>query len=236
MPPLPPRLRSTDRESWRIPRWELPTTLVSFRARDMQARTCCASIVFACAHADLFVCSVFSVLCCAAPEVFAQTGYGQECDWWSLGVIMYECLVGYPPFYAEDPMSTCRKIVNWKKTLVFPDEAKLTPDSKDLIQRMVCDSAKRLTFDQLKSHRFFAGMDWNNIRKTKSPIVPAVTNELDTQNFDKFEDLTNDEALAAEEAAALGAAGADNSFVGYTFKRVEQPKMAADMFADPNAK
>lgn len=170
-----------------------------------------------------------------APEVFAQTGYGQECDWWSLGVIMYECLVGYPPFYAEDPMSTCRKIVNWKKTLVFPDEAKLTPDSKDLIQRMVCDSSKRLTFEQLKTHKFFAGLDWNNIRKTKSPIIPSVTNELDTQNFDKFEDLLTDEALAAEEAAALGAAGADNSFIGYTFKRVEQPKMAANMFADPNA-
>jgi serine/threonine kinase 38 len=170
-----------------------------------------------------------------APEVFAQTGYGQECDWWSLGVIMYECLVGYPPFYAEDPMSTCRKIVNWKKTLVFPDEAKLSPDGKDLIQRMVCDSAKRLTFEQLKTHRFFAGMDWNSIRKTRSPIVPNVTGELDTQNFDKFEDLT-DEQLAADEAAALGAAGADQSFIGYTFKRVEQPKMAMDMFSDPNAK
>jgi serine/threonine kinase 38 len=48
---------------------------------------------------------------------------------------MYECLVGYPPFYAEDPMSTCRKIVNWKKTLVFPDEAKLSREAVDLINR-----------------------------------------------------------------------------------------------------
>jgi serine/threonine kinase 38 len=117
---------------------------------------------------------------------------------------------------------------------VFPDEAKLSPHGKDLIQRMVCDSSKRLTFEQLKMHPFFAGMDWNTIRKTRSPIVPNVTGELDTQNFDKFEDLT-DEQLAQDEAAAL-AAGADQSFIGYTFKRVEQPKMAMDMFSDPNAK
>lgn len=148
---------------------------------------------------------------------------------------MYECLVGYPPFYADDPMSTCRKIVNWKKTLVFPDEAKLSPEGRDLIQRMVCDSSKRLTFEQLRAHPFFRGLDWDNIRRSKAPIIPQVTSEIDTQNFDKFDDLT-DEQLAAEEAAAL-AAGGDNSFVGYTFKRVEQPKaLSADMFADPNAK
>uniref|UniRef100_A0A6N2K6C7 non-specific serine/threonine protein kinase n=1 Tax=Salix viminalis TaxID=40686 RepID=A0A6N2K6C7_SALVM len=44
-----------------------------------------------------------------APEVLLKKGYGMECDWWSLGAIMYEMLVGYPPFYSEEPMSTCRK-------------------------------------------------------------------------------------------------------------------------------
>ncbi|KAA0042078.1 serine/threonine-protein kinase 38-like isoform X2 [Cucumis melo var. makuwa] len=44
-----------------------------------------------------------------APEVLLKKGYGMECDWWSLGAIMYEMLVGYPPFYSDDPMSTCRK-------------------------------------------------------------------------------------------------------------------------------
>uniref|UniRef100_A0A7N0U857 non-specific serine/threonine protein kinase n=1 Tax=Kalanchoe fedtschenkoi TaxID=63787 RepID=A0A7N0U857_KALFE len=45
-----------------------------------------------------------------APEVLLKKGYGMECDWWSLGAIMFEMLVGYPPFYSDDPMSTCRKV------------------------------------------------------------------------------------------------------------------------------
>ena len=59
-----------------------------------------------------------------APEVLTKTGYGLECDWWSLGAIMYEMMVGYPPFYSDDPMATCRKIVNWRSTLRFPPEAR----------------------------------------------------------------------------------------------------------------
>jgi len=45
-----------------------------------------------------------------APEVLLKKGYGMECDWWSLGAIMYEMLVGYPPFCSEDPRMTCRKV------------------------------------------------------------------------------------------------------------------------------
>lgn len=58
-----------------------------------------------------------------APEVLAAqngaSGYSYTCavDWWSLGVIMYECLVGYTPFYADDPVTTCRKILKWRQTL-----------------------------------------------------------------------------------------------------------------------
>jgi serine/threonine kinase 38 len=54
-----------------------------------------------------------------APEVFSQHGYGQEVDWWSVGVILYEMLVGYPPFFSENPSDTCQKIVSWKK--IFHD-------------------------------------------------------------------------------------------------------------------
>ncbi|ETO13009.1 AGC/NDR protein kinase [Reticulomyxa filosa] len=48
-----------------------------------------------------------------APEVLNRKGYGNECDWWSLGVIMFECLCGYPPFYHDTPIGTCKKILRY---------------------------------------------------------------------------------------------------------------------------
>ncbi|KAM7472512.1 hypothetical protein LguiA_010695 [Lonicera macranthoides] len=66
---------------------------------------------------------------------------------WSLGAIMYEMLVGYPPFYSDDPMSTCKKIVNWKTHLKFPEEAELSSEAKDLISKLLCNVNQRLGAD-----------------------------------------------------------------------------------------
>mmetsp|Transcript_25097 Transcript_25097/g.50005 ORF Transcript_25097/g.50005 Transcript_25097/m.50005 type:complete len:402 (-) Transcript_25097:590-1795(-) len=66
-----------------------------------------------------------------APEVLAaqngQSGfsYSHVVDWWSLGVIMYECLVGYTPFYADDPVTTCKKILKWQQCLHIPEEVRV---------------------------------------------------------------------------------------------------------------
>ncbi|ETE63706.1 Serine/threonine-protein kinase 38, partial [Ophiophagus hannah] len=68
-----------------------------------------------------------------APEVFMQTGYNKLCDWWSLGVIMYEMLIGYPPFCSETPQETYKKVMNWKETLIFPPEVPISERAKDLI-------------------------------------------------------------------------------------------------------
>jgi serine/threonine kinase 38 len=61
-----------------------------------------------------------------APEVFLQTGYNATCDWWSLGVIMFEMLIGYPPFCSENPQETYKKIMSWKETLTFPPEVPIS--------------------------------------------------------------------------------------------------------------
>ncbi|GIL95506.1 hypothetical protein Vretimale_1513 [Volvox reticuliferus] len=79
-----------------------------------------------------------------APEVLMKKGYGMECDWWSVGAIMFEMLVGYPPFYSDDPLTTCRKIVNWRMYLAFPVEARLSPAARDLICRLMCDVDDRI--------------------------------------------------------------------------------------------
>jgi len=72
-----------------------------------------------------------------APEIFTGHGYSFDCDWWSLGTIMFECLVGWPPFCAEDSHDTYRKIVNWRQSLYFPDDITLGVDAESLIRKYV---------------------------------------------------------------------------------------------------
>ena len=71
--------------------------------------------------------------------MFGQNGYTETVDWWSLGVILFEMLVGYPPFFSQDPAMTCQKILHWKKTLAIPPEASLSPAAADLIRKLIAD-------------------------------------------------------------------------------------------------
>ena len=70
-----------------------------------------------------------------APEIFSGKGYDFSCDWWSVGTIMFECLVGWPPFCAEDPHDTYRRIVDWQRNLHFPPEQPLSREAEGFIRR-----------------------------------------------------------------------------------------------------
>ncbi|XP_054794956.1 uncharacterized protein LOC129301519 [Prosopis cineraria] len=160
-----------------------------------------------------------------APEVLLKKGYGMECDWWSLGAIMYEMLVGYPPFYSDDPMSTCRKIVNWKSHLKFPEEARLSPEAKDLICKLLCNVNHRLGSngaDEIKDHPFFKGVEWDKLYQMEAAFIPEVNDELDTQNFEKFEesDIQNHQASRSGPWRKM-LSSKDLNFVGYTYKNFE---------------
>merc|ERR1712173_271179 len=147
------------------------------------------------------------------PEVFSQKGYGVEVDWWSLGVIMFECLVGYPPFYAEQPLQTCRKIVNYKRTLKIPSEAGLSREAKDILLKLICSARVRAGYNEIRKHQFFKSCPWKDLMKMKPPFVPDLSSDVDAKYFDQFEE--NEETVPKKFVPSQP----QNIFADFTFVR-----------------
>ena len=78
-----------------------------------------------------------------APEVFNRTGYTEIIDWWSVGAILFEMLVGYAPFCSENPKETCRKVIQWKKYLNFPSNINIAREAADLIMKLMADESSK---------------------------------------------------------------------------------------------
>eukprot|EP00732_Lithocolla_globosa_P003223 Lithocolla_globosa_v1_NODE_2480_length_1985_cov_180.675648.p1 type:complete len:191 gc:universal NODE_2480_length_1985_cov_180.675648:1285-1857(+) len=160
-----------------------------------------------------------------APEVFMQKGYSNECDWWSLGVIMYEMLVGYPAFCSETSQETYRKIMSWRDTLRFPDDVVVSPEAEDLIRKLLCDPEDRLGVNEIKAHPFFEGLNWDEVRNMESPFVPDLSSITDTKYFPE-EDLSEVPHALSDEVGDPAddpswEAKDDLAFVGYTYKRFD---------------
>ncbi|KAG8654765.1 hypothetical protein MANES_05G174200v8 [Manihot esculenta] len=158
-----------------------------------------------------------------APEVLLKKGYGMECDWWSLGAIMYEMLLGYPPFCSDDPRITCRKIINWKTCLKFPEEPKISNEARDLICHLLCDVETRLGtggVDELKAHPWFRCIQWDALYEMEAAYTPTVNGDLDTQNFEKFPDLEGPPSTIPSVGPwRKMLTSKDTNFIGFTFKK-----------------
>ncbi|XP_018567559.1 protein kinase DC2 [Anoplophora glabripennis] len=125
-----------------------------------------------------------------APEIIQSKGHNKAVDWWALGVLVYEMLAGYPPFYDDNPFGIYEKILSGK--IEWPKH--LDPVAKDIIKKLlVQDRTKRLGnmkcgADDVKRHRWFKGIDWQDValRKLAPPVVPKIMYEGDASNFDDY--------------------------------------------------
>jgi len=167
-----------------------------------------------------------------APEIFSGQGYTFSCDWWSLGAIMYESVIGWPPFCADDPHETYRKIVNWQSTLFIPDDLpeKLDPATESLIRSLLCDSPNRIGHaggphgaTEIKQHPYFHGVDWDALRTMNAPFKPVLKSNVDTEYF-PIEDIPQEDHTQAWQREAEkyddeAQAEMTLPFIGYTFKR-----------------
>lgn len=78
--------------------------------------------------------------------------------------------------------------MNWEDYLVFPETPKVSIEAKLLILGMLSASENRLSIAQIKIHPFFQNFDWEAVRDMKPPFIPTLCHELDTRNFDTFDD------------------------------------------------
>jgi serine/threonine protein kinase len=122
-----------------------------------------------------------------APEIIMGRGYGREVDWWALGVLIFEMLVGYPPFYDDNPYVIYENVINgainWPPTPLPPQPDHLL---RGLLQR---DVTKRwgdtlLEDRNLRRHAWFQTIDWAHLHDVPAPWIPRIAHEFDASNFE----------------------------------------------------
>ncbi|XP_056115270.1 microtubule-associated serine/threonine-protein kinase 2 isoform X6 [Rhinichthys klamathensis goyatoka] len=126
-----------------------------------------------------------------APEVILRQGYGKPVDWWAMGVILYEFLVGCAPFFGDTPEELFGQVIS--DEIIWPegDEA-LPPEAQDLISKLLRQNPlERLgtgSAFEVKQHRFFTDLDWNSLLRQKAEFIPQLESEDDTSYFDTRSD------------------------------------------------
>jgi serine/threonine protein kinase len=128
-----------------------------------------------------------------APEIIQSKGHGKAVDWWALGVLLFEMLAGYPPFFDDNPFGVYEKILAGR--IHFPSH--FDPDAKDLVRKLLAaDRTQRLGnlkggAEDVKNHPYFQTIDWQQLleAKMRAPIVVRSKGEGDASNFETYEEV-----------------------------------------------
>ncbi|CAM9669866.1 unnamed protein product [Chrysoparadoxa australica] len=185
-----------------------------------------------------------------APEVLvgglSKKRYGKESDWWSLGVILYECIAGYTPFYSDDSTTTCQKILKWDQHLAIPDEVcmddEISSDCIDFMLSLMRGRDTRLGVNgvrEIRDHPWMKDLDWATLATTESPYKPdkaeAMIGAMDllqsgiSSGDAKFNDAVDiltsrfddyqESGLWSQTQKVNQRKDKEDAFTGYTFKR-----------------
>lgn len=164
-----------------------------------------------------------------ALEVLEGKKYDFTVDYWSLGCMLFESLVGYTPFSGSSTNETYENLRHWKKTLRRPrlenNRAAFSDRTWDLITRLIADPINRLrSFEHVKRMSYFAEIDFITIREMSPPFTPQLDSETDAGYFDDF---TNEADMAKyadvfkrqnKLSALVDDSAVDSKLVGFTFR------------------
>ena len=153
-----------------------------------------------------------------APEILSDDGYDNSVDWWSLGCVMYEMLVGKAPF--KIPKGSYLSEDLYKKKVTMPEY--ITLEAKDLISLLlVTNPKKRLGYGpegsiKIKAHPYFEGINWDDAwnRKLTPPFVPNLKGETDLTYFDK---MFTDEKIEGSKESEVRSSIENIDYQGFTY-------------------
>ncbi|XP_004639241.1 microtubule-associated serine/threonine-protein kinase 2 isoform X2 [Octodon degus] len=122
-----------------------------------------------------------------APEVILRQGYGKPVDWWAMGIILYEFLVGCVPFFGDTPEELFGQVIS--DEIVWPEgDDALPTEAQDLTSKLLHQNPlERLGTGgayEVKQHPFFMGLDWTGLLRQKAEFIPQLESEDDTSYFD----------------------------------------------------
>ncbi|GFQ92200.1 hypothetical protein TNCT_107221 [Trichonephila clavata] len=164
-----------------------------------------------------------------APEIVSRSGHGKAVDWWSLGVLLFDFLNGYPPFQSKSRNRTIENILKGKLTF----DSRISKRASDLMSKLLMRSVNlRLGSQQndaepIKKHQFFEGINWDDLlaKKVVPPYVPQLTSNEDVCYFDSK--YTSQLALDSSDDSTLSS---NDPFEGFSY----EASLSADEFAVSN--
>lgn len=133
-----------------------------------------------------------------APEIISSKGHGKPVDWWALGILTFEMLAGYPPFFDDSAFGIYEKILAGR--IAWPQS--FDPNAKDFVKKLLTnDRSKRLGnlkggAEDVRKHKWFRGVDWIAVlnKRIVPPIRPVLRHPGDTSNFERYPEISEDES------------------------------------------